>query len=487
MPRHVSPYLLLGKYSRYYKEMPRTAASAARSRPPVRYAYKGRGAYTRSKPAPAPRVVTKYVVKGRGGYWDNIKERWASGPRWTGDAARAAGGAVGGPLGSALGGLLSRGIYALTGFGDYQVKHNVLMETNGPPTVMNDGKSFVMRHREYIGDMYSAGGSANGVSPFAVQLFSINPGVSDTFPWLSDVASNFEQYSIEGIIYEYKSLYSDAVVTQNGSIGSIILATEYNASSLPFASKSQMENYQFAQSCKPSCSVLHPVECAKSQSPITELYVRTGALAANQDIKTYDFGNFQFASQGIPLGAAGAPVALGELWVTYQVRLIKPKLPSTGTEPEYQYTHYTFVGTPGQIAPSLPLGPAAQVYTQLPLSSFALAFNPTARTISFPMSTSGAYRIQGWVKYTSTLGSSTSWVAPTFTTDANITANSYLALPSGAGTANQGSLLTLDLTIAKQTNPLVQLAVLTLNATGAFDSVGTVTGDVMFSEKPLLS
>ena len=95
-------------------------------------------------------------------------------------------------------------------------------------------------------------------------------------------------------------MYSDAVVTANGSLGSIILATEYNAGAPPFANKQAMENYEFAQSCKPSCSVLHPIECARSQSVLSELYVRTGIVPPNEDVKTYDFANFYFASQGIP-------------------------------------------------------------------------------------------------------------------------------------------------------------------------------------------
>lgn len=151
-------------------------------------------------------------------------------------------------------------------------------------------------------------GANNTPSNFGIQGYPINPGDSKTFPWLSSIADKFEQYRIEGIIFEYKSLYSDAVVTQNGSIGSIILATDYNAGAPLFQSKQAMENYQFAQSSKPSNSIIHPVECARSQNVLSELYIRSGAVPSGEDIKTYDFGEFQIASQGIPLGAAGARV-----------------------------------------------------------------------------------------------------------------------------------------------------------------------------------
>lgn len=261
--------------------------------------------------------------------------------------------------GQIAGNLLSR----VTGFGDYKVHKNILLEeTNGPPRVINRGNEFVIRKREYIGDVYSASGSNNGVSAFNVQRFPIQPGDPNTFPWLSTIADKFEQYRVEGMIFEFKSLYSDAVVTQNGSIGSIVLATEYNAGDANFSNKQQMENYEFAQSCKPSHSVLHPIECKRSQSVLSELYIRPGAVPAGQDVKTYDFGDFQIASQGIPLGALGAAVNLGELWISYQIVLIKPQIPS-GVVPSAQYFHlYTPDSVSGRFVPASPLGtPAAWI------------------------------------------------------------------------------------------------------------------------------
>jgi hypothetical protein len=214
------------------------------------------------------------------------------------------------------------------------------METNGPPSVVNrSNKEFVVRHREYIQDIYSLAGTANTPSSFGLRSYSINPGDSTTFPWLSTIADKFEQYRIEGMVFEYKSLYSDAVVTQNGSIGSIVLATEYNSGSPSFSTKQAMENYQFAQSCKPSLSVLHPIECARSQNVLSELYVRQGPVPAGEDVKTYDFGDFQIASQGIPLGAAGAAVNMGELWVSYQIALIKPRI-SSHVIADPSYAHF---------------------------------------------------------------------------------------------------------------------------------------------------
>ena len=127
------------------------------------------------------------------------------------------------------------------------------------------------------------------------------------------------------MLFEYKSMYSDAAVQTGGSLGSVIMATSYNAAKPLFASKIEMENYEFAMSAKPSVSMCHPIECARGQTPLNELYVRTQSqLIDDQDIKTYDLGRFQIASQGIP--CSGSALSLGELWVTYQIRFLKPRV-----------------------------------------------------------------------------------------------------------------------------------------------------------------
>lgn len=323
---------------------PKSISTATRSARPVK------------KRTLAPR---QRVVRGRGDYWTDVKSRWGQGggkyKRAFSNAGSALGAGIGGApgaaVGSLVGGLVNRAIYALTGFGDYKIKSNALVhETNGPPVVQNRGKEFVIRHREYIQDMYSASGAANQVSTFALQEYPIQPGSFVTFPWLANIADKFEQYRIEGMLFEFKSMYSDAVVTANGSLGSIILATEYNAGAPPFANKQAMENYEFAQSCKPSCSVLHPIECARSQSVLSELYVRTGTVPPNEDVKTYDFANFYFASQGIPLGGSGNAVNLGELWVTYQISFLKPRIAThsaTYIDSGFAY----FSGVPSNPAP----------------------------------------------------------------------------------------------------------------------------------------
>lgn len=243
---------------------------------------------------------------------------------------------IGEKVGKTLGGLAQKAIKFITGFGDYDghvavpsypIKKNVLLEeTNSPPIVMNGGHEFIIRHREYIGEV-TATTIANQPSLFEIKKYSLNPGDSNTFPWLSTVAQNFEQYELQGTLFAFKSMYSDAVINNSGSLGTVMMATEYNAALAPFPNKLAMENYEYAQSCKPSLSMMHPIECDRHLSVLSDLYVRRPYQdISGQDIKTYDFGNFYIATQGIPQTSSAVTVTLGELWVTYQVRLLKPKI-----------------------------------------------------------------------------------------------------------------------------------------------------------------
>jgi len=225
--------------------------------------------------------------------------------------------------------LLGKGVGSLiSGFGDYKIEGNSLM-TGGidPPTVINTvGKGgVIIRHREYLQDILAS-------TPFDIIDFPLNPGQIQTFPWLSAIASHFEQYKFRGLLFEFKSLSSDAVLSSatSSALGSVVMATQYNALSPSFPNKFVMENYEFANSAKPSLSFIHPVECARSDTTVTELYTRTGAAAAGSDLRLYDLGNFSIATVGMQATSGVA----GELWCTYEVEFYKPKLenPTDATE-----------------------------------------------------------------------------------------------------------------------------------------------------------
>lgn len=225
---------------------------------------------------------------------------------------------VGPTVGSSLAGSAHRAFKDITGYGDYNVSGNTLMKDDVPQFSQN-GRHTRIKHREYIKDIITSATPGT----FQLENFSINPGLAATFPWLSQVASNYEEYIIRGMIFEYKTMSSDALNSTNTALGSVIMASQYNVLSPDFTGKQQMENYEFACSVKPSNSLMHPIECDPKDTPIGELFTRsTGTIILGSDLRLYDFAKFYIATTGMQ----GASVNIGELWVSYDIELIKPKL-----------------------------------------------------------------------------------------------------------------------------------------------------------------
>lgn len=222
---------------------------------------------------------------------------------------------VGGILGDAAQSLVKK----ITGFGEYQIQQNTLLEGMDPPQFANrlNGKGTVVRHREYIGDVITS--ATPGA--FKVNNYFIQPALTTSFPWLSGLADQFEQYEVSGMVYEFKTMSADALNSTNTALGSVIMATNYNAAAPNFANKQEMENYEYSSSCKPSSSMLHPIECSRAQSVSTTLYTRSSSVPSGQDQRLYDFANFQIAT----VGFQGASVNVGELWCTYDIVLLKPR------------------------------------------------------------------------------------------------------------------------------------------------------------------
>lgn len=287
---------------------------------PKRRTYKKQ--YVRRQRIPLPVVsgkgaYTKYTARPRR---QRASASSSSSIPWGSAAGGIIGSMIGGPpggaIGSAIGGVAQGLIKHFTGVGDYTIEANTLMGANfSPPELINKShRGVCLRHREFITDITAS-------SAFDLTAYDINPGLSTTFPWLAGVANNFEQYAITGMIFEYKSLSADYTTASSAALGYVVMATQYNPLQPQFQDKIHMENYEFANSAKPSESFIHPIECKKALTPTDPLYVRTGPVEDNADQRLYDLGKFQIATGG----NTGSGV-LGELWCTYEVCFYKPKL-----------------------------------------------------------------------------------------------------------------------------------------------------------------
>lgn len=225
-------------------------------------------------------------------------------------------------MGSVLGGGAQALIRGITGFGDYKITSNTLTgdgiaKDSLPQFMTPGGRGFRLQHREYIQDVITSS-SAN---TFASSEFLIQPALQASFPWFSAIAEQFEEYQINGMIFEFKSNSADALNSVNTALGSVIMATQYNVLQPSFANKVQMEQHEFSCSAKPSVNLMHAIECAKGESPVYTLSTRNGSIESG-DQRLYDFGRFTVASAGMQ----GTSVNIGELWVSYDITLLKPKV-----------------------------------------------------------------------------------------------------------------------------------------------------------------
>lgn len=179
-------------------------------------------------------------------------------------------------------------------------------------------------HREFLGDVTALATGTSTPSAFNNLIYDLNVGLQTTFPWVSQIAQNFTLYELEGCIFEYKP-NSGELGSASNALGKVIMATQYDPDAPMFGTAVEMENYSYSTSCKPSEHMLHGIETDPKQRSTQMLYVRTGP--ASKDKVFTDYGRFQIATQGLPVNAtAGTIVNIGELWVTYRVKLSRAQL-----------------------------------------------------------------------------------------------------------------------------------------------------------------
>jgi len=174
-----------------------------------------------------------------------------------------------------------------------------------------NGDCFVT-HREYIQEVL-------GTVAFTNTQLSINPGQVNIFPWLSKLARNFESYQFEML----KFIYEPQAPTTEG--GSIMLAIDYDASDQKAPTKQQIMSYRSSVRTAPWADMVHSSK-KEDLSKQKSYFVRNANQAGGTDIKLYDVGTLQIATQGNT-----AAISEGELYVEYRVKLMTPQYESEGS------------------------------------------------------------------------------------------------------------------------------------------------------------
>jgi hypothetical protein len=220
--------------------------------------------------------------------------------------------------------------------------------TRQPKITRNSADSCRIVHRELVASII---GSTNYT---IAQTFSINPGLASSFPWLSSQAQGWEKYRF----HKFKV----CAYTRTGSNvpGSEILIVDYDAADAAPVNEQIASAYHGTSEDAP----WKDIGCVfDSKRLLTERFIRSGGLAANLDIKTYDVAKFFVAT------VDGTAVNWSKLWFEYDIELINQQLPSSGLNGSG-----TLQGAGGSIAAATPFGAA-------PVSTGSFALNASGTNV----------------------------------------------------------------------------------------------------------
>jgi len=181
-----------------------------------------------------------------------------------------------------------------------------------PPSFYSKGNSVVVVHRELLGSVTSSVAYGNTVSKV------IQPGLKTTFPWLANVAINYEEYRFHKLRFMYEPSCSSATA------GQVFLAVDFDVTDPAPGTEMDISSYAGAVASQPYGRMFMDCPPNRLMGLSSVKYIRPYALAANEDQKTYDCGNLYV---GV-VGCLDGVTHLGTVWSEYTVELITPGRPT---------------------------------------------------------------------------------------------------------------------------------------------------------------
>lgn len=168
-----------------------------------------------------------------------------------------------------------------------------------------NGNSFRVRKREFLQNVVPQ-------DPFAPIKIEFNPGLSESFPWLSGVAPNFEKYIIHKLRLIYETAQSTFVP------GMVMMAPEFNISDGLPITKTEMLEYAYAAR-SPVWKNFSIDISKKSIMNYRDYYVRVTDVV---DKKLYDPLYIIVATDAVSTDLSYC----GEIWVEYEVEFTLPQI-----------------------------------------------------------------------------------------------------------------------------------------------------------------
>lgn len=206
------------------------------------------------------------------------------------------------------------------GFGDYSISANSIVQSGGggstPAIIETRGRAVRITNREYLGEVYTG----PVVGGFNAVTYDVNPGNLLTFPWLNTIAQQYEQYIPNGIIFEFRSTATDN--TLSASLGSVMIASEYDVTEDAYSSKIEMMNSAYSSESKMSDGNIHGIECDPAELQRKVFYVRAVDESVTNP-RDYDLCKTTIATQG---GGLAANSSVGSLYIHYDITFLKEQM-----------------------------------------------------------------------------------------------------------------------------------------------------------------
>lgn len=161
----------------------------------------------------------------------------------------------------------------------------------------------MVRHREFLERV-------DNTSAFTVRAYPLNPGLPESFPWLHNIAKNYETYRFRKCDLHYVNARTGTVT------GEVILGIDYDASDASPTSEASLQTYEGTVTSvisEPSIMRASPQRLHKLGP---SRFIRLGDLANNQDIKLYDSGFFILAT------VDGDDAHGGRVFIDYEIELM---------------------------------------------------------------------------------------------------------------------------------------------------------------------
>lgn len=197
-------------------------------------------------------------------------------------------------------------------FVDVPVPAAIGTRVNGRAPSLNGRRSVLVCNTEYATVLTSQTAlSINGISGGAT--IGVNPGNPLLFPWLSSIASSFEEYRFKALKFHFKSF------TPTSERGRLTMALDYDAADpVPTSYQELCVNDDFLETNVWKTATL------TSRSQYRDLnakfrYVRAGPVPTNTDVKTYDVAQLLIATS-----SSSGTQDIGDLWVEYECELQIP-------------------------------------------------------------------------------------------------------------------------------------------------------------------